>query len=52
MEYEIYIVQPCFSKTTATNEILTLSGVTENYIKGVVRLSLISSEGLFVVSRT
>lgn len=40
MEYEIYIVQPGFSKTTATNEILTLLGVTENYIKEVAGINL------------
>lgn len=40
MEYEIYIVQPSFSNTTATNEILTLLGVTENYIKKVAVINL------------
>lgn len=45
MEYEIYIVQPGFSKATATNEILTLLGVTENYLKEVagINLKVISS---------
>lgn len=40
MEFEIYIVQPGFSKLNATNEILTLLGVTENYIKEVAGISL------------
>jgi len=40
MEYEIYIVQPGFSKATATNEILTLLGVTENYLKEVAGINL------------
>lgn len=40
MEYEIYIVQPGFSKTTATNEILTLLGVTENYLKEIAGINL------------
>ncbi|MEA4809382.1 hypothetical protein SDC9_25944 [bioreactor metagenome] len=40
MEFEIYIVQPGFSKTTATNEILTLLGVTENYLKEVAGINL------------
>lgn len=45
MEYEIFIVQPGFSKATATNEILTLLGVTENYLKEVagINLKVISS---------
>ena len=45
MEYEIYIVQPGFSKATATDEILTLLGVTENYLKEVagINLKVISS---------
>ncbi|PKP07412.1 MAG: helicase [Bacteroidetes bacterium HGW-Bacteroidetes-5] len=45
MEYEIYIVQPGFSKATATNEILSLLGVTENYLKEVagINLKVISS---------
>lgn len=40
MEYEIYIVQPGFSKAAATNEILTLLGVTENYLKEVAGINL------------
>ena len=40
MEYEIYIVQPGFSKARATNEILTLLGVTENYLKEVAGINL------------
>lgn len=40
MEYEIYIVQPGFSKETATNEILTLLGVTENYLKEIAGINL------------
>ena len=33
VEFEIYIVQPGLSKSSASNEILTLLGVTETYIK-------------------
>jgi hypothetical protein len=33
MEFEIYIVQPGFSKVNATDEILTLLGVTDMYLK-------------------
>lgn len=40
MEYEIYIVQPGFSKATATNAILTLLGVTENYLKEIAGINL------------
>ncbi|OAV76079.1 putative HKD family nuclease [Bacteroidales bacterium Barb7] len=40
MEYEIYIVQPGFSKATATDEILTLLGVTENYLKEIAGINL------------
>lgn len=40
MEYEIYIVQPGFSKAKATNEILTLLGVTENYLKEIAGINL------------
>lgn len=40
MEYEINIVQPGFSKVMATNEILTLLGVTENYLKEVAGINL------------
>jgi superfamily II DNA or RNA helicase len=40
MEYEIYIVQPGFSKTTATVEILTLLGVTDNYLKEIAGINL------------
>ena len=45
MEYEIYIVQPGFSRVTATEEILTLLGVTENYLKEVagINMKVISS---------
>ncbi|MGD9994031.1 MAG: DEAD/DEAH box helicase [Salinivirgaceae bacterium] len=45
MEFEIFIVQPGFSKATATQEILTLLGVTENYLKEVagINLKVISS---------
>lgn len=46
MAFEIFIVQPGFSKSSATNEILTLLGVTENYIKEVagINLKVIASE--------
>jgi hypothetical protein len=40
VEYEIYIVQPGFSKAAATDEILTLLGVTENYLKEVAGINL------------
>jgi superfamily II DNA or RNA helicase len=40
MEYEIFIVQPGFSKSNVTNEILTLLGVTENYLKEVAGINL------------
>ncbi len=45
VEFEIYIVQPGFSKANASNEILTLLGVTENYIKEIagINLKVISS---------
>ena len=46
MVFEIFIVQPGFSKLNTTNEILTLLGVTENYIKEVagINLKVIASE--------
>lgn len=46
VEYEIYIVQPGLSKQTATTEMLTLLGVTDNYLKEVagINLRIIASE--------
>lgn len=40
IEFEIYIVQPGFSKKDATVEILTLLSVTEKYIKDVAGINL------------
>jgi superfamily II DNA or RNA helicase len=40
VEFEIYIVQPGFSKANASEEILTLLGVTENYIKEIAGINL------------
>lgn len=40
MEFEIYIVQPGFSKDNATNEILTLLGVTDMYLKDYAGINL------------
>lgn len=40
MEFEIYIVQPGLSKAEVSSEILTLLGVTENYIKEVAGIDL------------
>ncbi len=40
VEFEICIVQPGFSKANASNEILTLLGVTENYIKEIAGINL------------
>jgi len=40
MEFEIYIVQPGFSKVNATNEILTLLGVTDMYLKDYAGINL------------
>jgi superfamily II DNA or RNA helicase len=46
VKYEIYIVQPGLSKQDTSNEILTLLGVTENYIKeiGGIDLKIIVNE--------
>ena len=40
VEYEIFIVQPGLSKATAPNDILTLLGVTETYIKEFADINL------------
>ena len=40
IEFEIYIVQPGFSKANATNEILTLLGVTDMYLKDYAGINL------------
>jgi hypothetical protein len=39
-EYEIFIVQPGLSKASAPNDILTLLGVTEAYIKEFADINL------------
>lgn len=46
MKFNIYIVQPGVSKTTASNEILTLLGVTESFLKDRtgIELKVISNE--------
>lgn len=45
MEFEIFIVQPGFSKSNPSQEILTLLGVTDNYIKEFsgIKLNVIAS---------
>jgi hypothetical protein len=40
MEFEIYVVQPGFSKANVTDEILTLLGVTDMYLKDYAGISL------------
>ncbi|MDR1583121.1 MAG: DEAD/DEAH box helicase family protein [Prevotellaceae bacterium] len=40
MEFEIFIVQPSVSKENATNEILTLLGVTDMYLKDYAGINL------------
>lgn len=40
VEFKIYIVQPGVSRANASNEILTLLGVTENYIKEFADIDL------------
>ncbi|WP_294670051.1 DEAD/DEAH box helicase family protein [uncultured Fluviicola sp.] len=40
MAFEIIVVQPGFSKRTASTEILTLLGVTENFIKELANIDL------------
>lgn len=40
IEFEMYIVQPGFSQAKATEEILTLLGVTENHIKEFAGINL------------
>ncbi|MDM8102792.1 DEAD/DEAH box helicase [Oceanobacillus oncorhynchi] len=46
MKFEIYIVQPGLSKSKASTDILTLLGVTENFIKeyAAIDLKVIASE--------
>lgn len=46
MQFEIFIVQPSISKENASDDILTLLGVTESYIKETsgINLSVICSE--------
>ena len=39
-EFEIFIVQPGLSKSNASHEILTLLGVTENYVKEFADVNL------------
>lgn len=40
IEFEIFIVQPALSKTSASKEILTLLGVTENFLMELARIKL------------
>jgi hypothetical protein len=40
IEYSIYIVQPGVSKVGASNEILTLLGVTDSYLKDKTGIDL------------
>jgi hypothetical protein len=40
MEFKIFIVQPSLSKQNTTESILTLLGVTENYLKEVGNIDL------------
>ncbi len=40
MDFEIFIVQPSLSKSSASDSILTLLGVTENYIKELADINL------------
>ena len=46
IEFEVYIVQPGLSKQKVTDEILTLLGVTKNYLKEIagIDLKVIASE--------
>lgn len=46
VEYEIYIVQPAISKENSTEDMLTLLGVTDNYLKEIagINLKIIGSE--------
>lgn len=46
IEFQIFIVQPSVSKENVSDDILTLLGVTENYIKeiGGIDLEIIASE--------
>lgn len=46
IEFQIFIVQPSISKENVSDDILTLLGVTENYIKeiGGIDLEIIASE--------
>lgn len=40
MNFEVFIVQPSLSKQATTNSIMTLLGVTENYLKEVADIDL------------
>ncbi|MEB9727886.1 hypothetical protein P4J62_27095, partial [Bacillus cereus] len=40
MSYEIFIVQPSISKKSVRDDILTLLGVTENFIKETTGIEL------------
>ncbi len=40
MNFEIFIVQPSLSKQNVSEPIMTLLGVTENYLKGVADINL------------
>ncbi|MFW2063558.1 hypothetical protein, partial [Acinetobacter ursingii] len=40
MNFEVFIVQPSLSKQATTSSIMTLLGVTENYLKEVADIDL------------
>ena len=40
MNFEVFIVQPSLSKQATTTSIMTLLGVTENYLKEVADINL------------
>lgn len=40
MSFEVFIVQPSLSKQVTTDSIMTLLGVTENYLKEVADIDL------------
>jgi superfamily II DNA or RNA helicase len=46
IEYEIFIIQPGFSKLSCSSDILILLGVTDNYIKetAAIKLSVIAND--------
>lgn len=40
MNFEVFIVQPSLSKQATTSSIMTLLGVTENYLREVADIDL------------